>query len=95
MNKVVSGYSYLNYWIENIFIMFLFLVLELVLLPISYFKGWYNIIKNSMTTSNYIFNITIYAIGGIAILMFLAFRDLGDLYYILKQHEGCRYGKED
>jgi hypothetical protein len=93
MVYISKFFSYLMFWIENVFLLLGFFLLELLILPLAYIKIWFNIIKNSMGVIRTIINCLVFAVVGIPIMFFIVFRDFAYLLKILCQHEGCRYGK--
>jgi hypothetical protein len=48
IGKMTKKFSYLNFWVENIFIIIVFIAYELCLLPFAYLLTFYNL----MVTSN-------------------------------------------
>lgn len=95
MRYISKSFSYMMYWLENIFFIIGYLVFEIVIVPLAYLKIWFNFIKNSMGVLNLITNCFIWLCIGIPTILFLAARDLYYLIKILCYHNGCRYGKED
>lgn len=95
MNYISKGFSYFMFWLENFFFIVLFLIFELVISPIAYFKIWINILRNSMGILNTIMNSIIWLLTGVFIIMYLLVRDMGFLLKILSYHNGCKYGKAD
>ena len=81
MRYVSAGFSYLMYWLENIFFIFTFMGIELVMAPVAYVKIWINIIKNSMGILKIILNCIIITFIGFFMVLFLMFRDI---YYLIK-----------
>lgn len=48
--RVTQRFSYLNFWIENIFIVIVFMAYELCMLPLAYLLTFYNIMVISNST---------------------------------------------
>jgi hypothetical protein len=90
MVYISKFFSYLMFWVENIFFIFAFFALEIVLLPLAYIKIWFNIIRNSMGVLRTILNALIWAIIGVIMMIFMLFSDMFNLIKILCYHKGCR-----
>lgn len=95
MKYMSIGFSYLMFWVENVFFILIFLVFEILIFPVAYIKVWINIIKNSMGILNTILNCIIFLIIGIFTMLYLLLRDVCYLIKILSYHNGCRFGKAD
>jgi len=95
MVYVSKFFSYLMFWIENSVFVFIFFILELIIMPLAYLKIWFNIIKNSLGVIRTILNCLIFAILGVPIMFFIVLRDFFYLMKILCMHQGCRYGRVD
>ena len=95
MKYISKSFSYLMYWLENLFFIAGFSAYEILIAPIAYFKVWFNIIKNSMGVLNLIINCIVWLLIGIPTIVFLVLRDIFYLIKILCYHNGCRYGKAD
>ena len=54
--KVTKRFSYLNFWIENIFIVIVFMVYELCMLPFAYLLTFYNLIVTSNSMKSTVLN---------------------------------------
>jgi hypothetical protein len=90
MTFISKGFSYMMYWVENIFIVLAFFAFEVAIMPVAYIKVWINIIKNSMGVLNTIVNCLVWLLIGLFMMIFLLFRDLFNLIKILSFHYGCR-----
>jgi hypothetical protein len=90
MVYISKFFSYLMFWIENLFFIIAYLLLEVILLPLAYIKIWFNIIKNSMGVLRTILNCFIFAIIGVVMMVFIFFSDMFNLIRILCYHRGCR-----
>jgi hypothetical protein len=93
MVYVSQAFSYMMYWMENLFFIFAFLAFEVIMAPIAYVKVWINIIKNSMGVLKTIFNCIVMLLIGFIMILILLFRDVCYLIRILCYHNGCRYGR--
>lgn len=86
MRYISAAFSYMMYWLENIFFIFTFLFSELLLAPIAYIKVWINIIRNSMGVFKTILNCIVIALIGFIMIFFLLLRDVAYLIKILCYH---------
>ena len=95
MLYISKGFSYVMFWLENIFFVLAFLGFEAAIFPIAYIKVWINIIRNSMGILNTILNCIVWLLIGIPMMLFLLFRDMRYLMKILSFHNGCKDGKTE
>ena len=95
MKYICKGFSYLMYWFENFVFIFLFILVELLLLPVAYLRIWYNIIRMSMGCCMTLLNCLLWAVIGIPVILFLYSRDICYFICMLTYHQGCRYGHEE
>jgi hypothetical protein len=84
LTKVIS---YLMFWIENIVFIAFFILLEFALMPIAYFKIWFNIITNSSSILIMFTNSVFYAFAGFGIMFWVLLKDIAYLIKILAYHE--------
>jgi hypothetical protein len=95
MQYISKGFSYLMYWLENLFFISGFLFLELLIAPVAYVKVWINIVRNSMGVLKTILNCIVWGLIGLIMTGFLMFRDVAYIIRILCYHQGCREGRID
>lgn len=86
MQYVSMGFSFLMYWLENIFFIMSFMLLEMFIAPVAYVKVWINIIKNSMGVLKTILNCVVWGLIGLIMTFFLLFRDVAYMIRILCYH---------
>jgi hypothetical protein len=86
MKTVSRGFSYLMYWLENLFFVAVFALFEFFMAPIAYVKVWFNILKNSMGVLKTIGNCIIWLLIGFIMIVFLFLRDIFYLIKILCYH---------
>lgn len=86
MKYVCKSFSYMMYWIENIIVVFMFMFIEMLLLPISYIKIWYNLIRMSQGFCRTLGYCILWVFIGIPVMIFLFIRDIGYLLYIFSFH---------
>jgi hypothetical protein len=79
MRKAADVFSKLIFWSENVFYIFAFMIYELFLCPLIYFKLMGNIFKLS-DRKNFWGNFFFWFLGGFFILLGFVFKDL--FYYI-------------
>ena len=89
MIKISKFFSYVMYWIENIVLLFCFLIFELFLLPLAYIQIWFNILKCSFSLRTVI-NFLLFLSTGPFLMLFIVFRDFYYLFRICSCHQGCR-----
>lgn len=90
MVYISKFFSYLMFWIENVFLILGFLGFEIFIFPFAYIKIWFNIVKNSMGVLRRIINCFVWAIIGMPMMLFIVFRDMAYILKILGSHQGCR-----
>ncbi len=86
MGYVSKFFSYLMFWIENTFFLLGFFAFEFILFPLAYLKIWFNLVKNSLGLIRTLINCLVWAVVGIPLMAFIAFRDFGYLMKILIMH---------
>jgi len=88
--QISYKFSILLFWLENIIYVTCFFAFEIVLIPFVYIKMLVVIPWATMGLFTSIFYECFWFIGGIVILIFMAFRDLYHFLLILSMHNGCR-----
>jgi hypothetical protein len=88
-------FSFVRYWIENVFIVIAFFVFEIIIMPIAYIKIWVNLIKNSQTLFKTLVNLLVFAVIGGPLMILAVAKDVYYMLLILCYYYGCRYGKVD
>ena len=88
-------FSYLVFWCENCLLILAFGLIEMMLMPFTYLKIWWNIGKGSLGILSTLLNSMIWALFGIPLCIFLIFRDLFYLIRLLCYHQGCRAGRHE
>lgn len=86
MVYISKFFSYLMFWIENLFFILGFLGFEMLIVPLAYIKIWFNIVKNSIGILRRLANCIGWAIVGLPMMMFIVFRDLAYIIKILGSH---------
>ena len=92
---VAKSFSYIMFWTENLVFLIAYFLFEILILPLTYLKVWYNIFRTSMGVLKLILNCIVWAIIGIFMMVWLLFSDLVNLFRILCFHQGCRVGQKD
>jgi hypothetical protein len=90
MGRVTLKFSYINFWVENIFMVIVFFIYELCLLPFSYLLTFYNLVVTSHGTYKLILNWFRWAIFGLLYLNFIIAKDIFYLFRILSMYRGCK-----
>lgn len=93
MRHISKFFSYMMFWLENIFFILGFLMIEFIISPLSYIKIWWNILWNSIGVLTIITNSIVFAIIGFPLTICLVLRDCSYLIRILTYHQGCRFAK--
>lgn len=82
-------FSYFTYWLENMFFVLGFSILELFMLPVVYIKCLVNIIISTRGIFTTIFYIFQWFFLGILYLVGILLTDVYNLLKILSMHRGC------
>jgi len=90
MEKVGEYFSYMNFWIENLFFLTGFVLFELVLSPFVYVLTFFNILYSTNGPFTTVFNVLQWLTFGPIYLFSLLVRDFWFLIVILSYHGGCR-----
>ena len=90
MERISVKFSVLIYWVENMFYIGVFVVFELALLPFIYLLTFINLILQSNSPGQIGLFTVLWLFFGIFVLIFILFRDVGNLCWILYQHDGCK-----
>lgn len=94
MPKICEAFSKTNFWIENIFLLVLFIIFELFLTPFVYLKSFYTIIYSTNGLFSVIANVFKWAALGPLLMMLVLCKDVVNLINILRMHDGCKAYKE-
>jgi hypothetical protein len=86
MVHIAKFFSYLMFWIENIFFIIAFFFFELVMGPFVCFIITINILKNSMGVLKTIANLIVWGIVCMPMMMILVVKDCSYLIKILCYH---------
>jgi hypothetical protein len=83
-------FSYLIFWLENVVFLALYLLYELCLLPLVYFKVFFNLLFSPKGLFTVIFYCLVWLFFGIALTFVMVLQDIWCLLTILAMHQGCR-----
>jgi len=83
-------FSFLVYWMENLFILSMFLAYELLVAPAAFVKIEFNLVTSNQGLFTMIFYSTVWLFFGPFLTLSIVLKDFGHLAYILSMHEGCR-----
>jgi hypothetical protein len=102
MKRLSKWMSYLMYWLENIVYVAIFLIFEVFISPIAYFKIWYNLFLIVRTTGIGTTGLVkggmyclIWAFLGPFIMIWIKIMDLRNFMIILMQHDGFTRTKQE
>lgn len=87
--KVTKRFSILNFWIENIFIIIVFMAYELVMVPFAYLLTFYNLLVTSSSKLKTVINWIKWLLFGILYLIFFILQDIYFLLKIMSMYNGC------
>ena len=88
-------FSLFVFWIENLVYVTLFMIYELLLIPLVYLKLIPLIPWATLGLFTSIFYAVFWFLGGLFISLFLAMRDVAYFLLILSMHNGCRENEPD
>jgi hypothetical protein len=90
MGKVTFRFSLFLFWVENAFILVLFMTYEFCLLPFAYLLTFYNLMITSHGNKKLVMNMFRWAILGNLYLVHMILKDTYYLLKILSMLKGCK-----
>ena len=90
MPYVSLYFSYFNFWLENLVLIFLFIMFEIMLMPLVFIKTYYNIMYSTPGPFSTVFNLMRWTGFGIVYMAFMLIKDVYNLLRILSMVEGCK-----
>ena len=85
----------LSFWVENVILMFMYLMLELIAMPVAFLRIWVNLFKSARSVLQIIVNYCLFALIAPVIMPSLVVYDCINFLRLLLYYEGCRVGKID